>query len=62
LKYVLDTDHISLLHRMGPEGKVIEERLAGVPADSVFVSIISYEEQTRGWLAELANRRNRISE
>jgi len=58
LKYLLDTDHIPLVHRKGEGGRHIEERLANVPTDSVFVSIISYEEQTRGWCAELAGRRS----
>jgi len=58
LKYLLDTDHISLVHRKGDEGRLIETRLANMPADSVFVSIVSYEEQTRGWFAELARRRS----
>ena len=31
--------------------------LAELPADSACVSIISFEEQTRGWLAALARRR-----
>jgi tRNA(fMet)-specific endonuclease VapC len=58
MKYVLDTDHISLIHRKGPEGRRIEERLEQVLADGLFVSIISYEEQTRGWFAELSRRRS----
>lgn len=38
--YLMDTDHVSLIDRAGPE--------------SVAVSLISYEEQMRGWMAEIA--------
>jgi tRNA(fMet)-specific endonuclease VapC len=51
---VLDMDHLSCLEWGSPESARLRERLAEVPGDSVFVSIISYEEQMRGWLAHLA--------
>ena len=51
---VLDTDHLSCLEWGSLESGRLRERLAEVPVDSVFVSIISYEEQMRGWLAHLA--------
>ncbi|HZT41936.1 MAG TPA: type II toxin-antitoxin system VapC family toxin [Chthonomonadaceae bacterium] len=56
--YLLDTDHISLLHRGGPEADRIHTRLAGVPPEQVALCIISYEEQMRGWLAEIARARS----
>ena len=56
--YLLDTDHISLIHRGGPTGDNIESRLGEVYSESVFLSIVSFEEQTRGWIAEL--NRNRL--
>ena len=52
--YLLDTDHMSLLSRGSAEGARIRARLRSVPADDVATSIVSYEEQTRGWLARLA--------
>lgn len=52
--YLLDTDHISLIHRAGPEGRRIQQRLSGKSPDQVAVSIVSYEEQMRGWLAAIA--------
>ncbi len=58
MRYVLDTDHISLLHRFGDEGKRIQSRLAAVPPEQVALSIISYEEQMRGWLADIARARS----
>jgi tRNA(fMet)-specific endonuclease VapC len=51
--YVLDTDHVSLMDRASAEGVQIRDRIAATPA-IVAVSIISYEEQVRGWMAELA--------
>ena len=55
--YLLDTDHISLIDRGGDEGKRLTRRLAGIPEDEVAVSVISYEEQTRGLLAQVARIR-----
>lgn len=52
--YLLDSDHISLIARAGPEGTRILARIAALPPDSVAVSLISYEEQMRGWMAEIA--------
>ena len=51
---VLDTDHMSLLQRGGAEGQRIRRRLRTVPSDDVAITVISYEEQTRGWFARLA--------
>lgn len=56
--YLLDTDHISFIHRGGAEGKRIQSRLANVPPEQVFLSIVSYEEQMRGWLADIARARS----
>jgi len=55
--YVLDTDHISLLDRGGTEGQHIRARLAQVPPDDVTASIVSYEEQIRGWMSVIAQAR-----
>lgn len=51
---LLDTDHMSLLERSSVEGARVRERLRRVPPDDVATTIISYEEQTRGWLARIA--------
>ena len=51
---VLDTDPMSLLQRGGAEGQRIRRRLRTVPPDDVAITVISYEEQTRGWFARLA--------
>ena len=52
--YLLDSDHLSLLERGGAEGARIRNRLRNTPPDDVATTIISYEEQTRGWMARLA--------
>ena len=51
---LLDTDHMSLLQRGGAEGRRIRLRLRALPPDDVATTIVSYEEQMRGWLARLA--------
>ena len=50
----LDTDHMSLLDRGGPEGVRIRLRLRGLAPDDMATTIIYYEEQTRGWLSRIA--------
>jgi tRNA(fMet)-specific endonuclease VapC len=55
--YLLDTDHISLIDRGTDEGQRIIRRLAGIPEEDVAVSVVSYEEQTRGLLAQVARIR-----
>jgi tRNA(fMet)-specific endonuclease VapC len=52
---LLDTDHVSLLQRGGPLGDRIRARLRllGLAVHPP-TTIISYEEQLRGWISELA--------
>ena len=52
--YLLDTDHMSLLERGGAAGETLRMRLRSIPPDDAATTIISYEEQTRGWLARIA--------
>jgi tRNA(fMet)-specific endonuclease VapC len=52
--YLLDTDHLSFLERGGNEGLAILTRLRTLAPDDYGISIISYVEQTKGWLAEVA--------
>lgn len=56
--YLLDTDHLSILERGGEESRRLLSRLANVEPDEVAVTIISYEEQTRGWFAYIAKARS----
>lgn len=56
MKYLLDTDHLSLWQsQQQPEFGNIARRLAREVPDDVVVSIVSYHEQLRGSLA-LINR------
>ena len=52
--YLFDTDHMSLIEHGGVEYERIKMRLRTVPPDDVATTIISYEEQTRVWLARIA--------
>ncbi len=56
--YLLDTDHLSVLERGGAAGERLRGRLQAVSPDEVAATVISYEEQTRGWLSYLAKARS----
>ena len=47
---------MSLLQRGGAESQRIVARLRALPPDDVAVTVISFEEQTRGWLAHIAQQ------
>lgn len=54
MKYLLDTDHISIIQRgTGPEYGVLAGRLALHPLEDIGVSIISFHEQLLGCHAYL---------
>jgi tRNA(fMet)-specific endonuclease VapC len=55
--YLLDTDHLSLLERGGAASLAMQRRLEQIPADEIATTIITYEEQMRGWLAHSAQAR-----
>jgi tRNA(fMet)-specific endonuclease VapC len=56
---VLDTDHMSVLERRDQPGSItLRARLAHVPPAEVVTTIISYEEQMRGWMAYLGRTRS----
>ena len=59
---VLDTDHFSLLERReSPEHLVLSRRLAQ-SGQQVVTTIVSYEEQSRGWLAYVARARSKTEQ
>jgi tRNA(fMet)-specific endonuclease VapC len=52
---VLDTDHLSFLEREDSAvGRQLRGRLSALDADARATTIITYEEQTRGWMAYMA--------
>lgn len=53
MKYLLDTDHMTLLERGGTEGARVRSRLLAISPEDYATTIITYEEQTRGWLSRL---------
>jgi tRNA(fMet)-specific endonuclease VapC len=55
--YLLDTDHLSILERGGDEADRLRRRLRAIPRDEVAATVVSYEEQTRGWMSFIANAR-----
>ena len=57
---ILDTDHLSLVDKDTMAAFNIGRRLAVVPPGEVAVSIITYEEQMRGWLSYVAQANNSV--
>jgi tRNA(fMet)-specific endonuclease VapC len=55
--YILDTDHLSLLQRRSPEGRIFLQRLQASQV-AFSATVISYEEQTRGWMGHLNKAKN----
>lgn len=55
--YILDTDHLSVLDRGGAGAQRLLLRLANVNPSEIVATIISYEEQTRGWLSYVTKAR-----
>ncbi len=51
---LLDTEPMTVLEREGPDADRLQARLAAIPPDDIGTTIISYEEQTRGWMAYIA--------
>jgi tRNA(fMet)-specific endonuclease VapC len=52
--YLLDTDHLSLIQRGSAAGQNILTRLTAT-SQPFATTIVTYEEQSRGWLAYLSN-------
>ncbi len=56
---VLDTDHLTFLEWPDhPIGQALIHRLNTMQRDDVATTIISFEEQTRGWLAAIRRAKN----
>jgi tRNA(fMet)-specific endonuclease VapC len=57
--YLLDTDHLSILERGGQDAQPLVARLfSSNPNQVVATTIITYEEQTRGWLTYMGTSRS----
>jgi tRNA(fMet)-specific endonuclease VapC len=56
---ILDTDHVSLLqHSDSAEGQRLIQRLAASPDPDIVTTVITVEEQMRGWLQVIARYRD----
>jgi tRNA(fMet)-specific endonuclease VapC len=56
---ILDTDHISLLqHSDSAEGQRLLQRLTTSPDPDVVTTVVTVEEQMRGWLQVIARYRD----
>jgi tRNA(fMet)-specific endonuclease VapC len=52
---VLETDHLSLLERRESAGsRILQGRLDRLETGACATTIVTYEEQTRGWMAYTA--------
>jgi tRNA(fMet)-specific endonuclease VapC len=52
---ILDTDHLSLLQRReSAESRILQDRLDRLETGSRATTIVTYEEQSRGWMAYMA--------
>jgi tRNA(fMet)-specific endonuclease VapC len=57
--FILDTDHFSLLEwGSGAIGQRLHQRIRSLPENEAVTTIITFEEQTRGWLAFQAKARS----
>lgn len=56
--YLLDTDSLSILEHGGENARLLLAKLSALQANELAVTIISYEEQMRGWLSYLAKARS----
>lgn len=52
--YILDTDHLSVLERKGDNAQPLLQRMRSIDPARISTTIISYEEQMRGWLSYIA--------
>lgn len=53
--YLLDTDHLSILEYDNADSLTLQMRLEHIPPVELATTVITYEEQMRGWLARVAH-------
>jgi tRNA(fMet)-specific endonuclease VapC len=59
LKYLLDTDHISLLQRnLGADSEILKRRMDGMPEGEFAFSTVSFHEQFLGAHTYIINARS----
>lgn len=51
---LLDTDHMSILRRGGADALRVEMRLNSVPDEEIVTCVVVFEEEVRGWMAQIA--------
>ncbi len=54
MMFIVDTDHMTILRRGGAGALRLQLRLNAIPEEEIVTCIVVYEEQMRGWLAEVA--------
>jgi tRNA(fMet)-specific endonuclease VapC len=60
---ILDTDHLTVIQRRAePAYSRLRGRLSKVSPNTIQTTIISFEEQMRGWLSLIARLRNKSTE
>jgi tRNA(fMet)-specific endonuclease VapC len=52
--YIFDTDHISIFDQGGASARPLIAKLSRVDPNQVCTTIVTYEEQMRGWLSYIA--------
>lgn len=52
--YLFDTDHISVFDRGGASAQTLLAKMTHINPNEVATTIVTYEEQMRGWLAYIA--------
>ena len=58
MPYILDTDHLTLLQKRSPLTEVLYRRVQALSPDDIAVTVVSYQEQVLGWLAEINSARS----
>jgi tRNA(fMet)-specific endonuclease VapC len=60
---ILDTDHLTVIQRRAePAYSRLRTRLSKLSPNTVQTTVVSFEEQMRGWLAVIARVRNHSKE
>ncbi|MEQ8969269.1 MAG: type II toxin-antitoxin system VapC family toxin [Coleofasciculus sp. C1-SOL-03] len=49
-RYILDTDHVTLLQQVHP---IVTQRVSAVNSNNIDVTVVTVEEQVRGWLSAI---------